>query len=125
MLIKLVALAYSRRVLPLKHLSYKTAHIWVLLAPRVPVQWYTKMSSSEDMCTAVMYNRTRNDVSHPSSGAIRQRHVSYITRFGQADPIRDGPENRAFQTPMQAVLFSSKMEGRFRMFIARTKASKR
>lgn len=43
----------------------------------------------------------------------------------QADPERDGPENRAFQTPLQAVMFASRMEGRFRMFIARAKASNR
>lgn len=46
--------------------------------------------------------------------------------FGvQADKDRDGPEDKAFQTPLQAVLLSSKMEARFRMFLSRTKASNR
>lgn len=43
----------------------------------------------------------------------------------QADKDRDGPEDKAFQTPLQAVLLSSKMEARFRMFLSRTKASNR
>lgn len=37
----------------------------------------------------------------------------------------DGPEDKTFKSPLQAVMFSGKMEGRFRMFIARTKASNR
>ena len=42
----------------------------------------------------------------------------------QADKA-DGPEDKTFKSPLQAVLFSGKMEGRFRLFIARTKASNR
>lgn len=37
----------------------------------------------------------------------------------------DGPEDKTFKGLLQAVLFCGKMEGRFRMFIARTKASNR
>lgn len=42
----------------------------------------------------------------------------------QADKA-DGPEDKTFTSPLQAVMFSGKMEGRFRLFIARTKASNR
>eukprot|EP00904_Undaria_pinnatifida_P013773 jgi/Undpi1/9526/HiC_scaffold_27.g11982.m1 len=43
----------------------------------------------------------------------------------QADRDRGEPENKAFKSPLQAVMLGSKMEARFRMFIARTKASNR
>lgn len=45
-------------------------------------------------------------------------------RERQADKA-DGPEDKTFKSPLQAVMFSGKIEGRFRMFIARTKASNR
>ncbi|CAN0101714.1 unnamed protein product, partial [Discosporangium mesarthrocarpum] len=38
---------------------------------------------------------------------------------------RDGPENKAFRTPQQAVYLVSRLEARFRLFISRTKASNR
>lgn len=42
----------------------------------------------------------------------------------QADKA-DGPEDKTFTSPLQATMFCGKMEGRFRLFIARTKASNR
>lgn len=51
--------------------------------------------------------------------------VCLVWPLEQADKDRDGPEDKAFTSPLQAVLHTSRMEGRFRMFIARTKASNR
>ncbi|CAN0072665.1 unnamed protein product, partial [Ectocarpus fasciculatus] len=49
----------------------------------------------------------------------------YSKASGLAADKADGPEDKTFKSPLQAVLFAGSMEGRFRLFIARTKASSR
>ena len=51
--------------------------------------------------------------------------ASFSAHRHQADKSRDGAEDRAFKTPLQAVLLTSRGEACFRMFLSRTKASNR